>query len=74
MFKRPWVVGYLGRYGICSTHTHASFYLLSEPFFQLFLGATRGIDNITVGDDTKAAVSRGDTLMDWKDTQGTTSG
>ena len=56
---------------VCST-TRA-FYSLCEPFFQLFFGATRGINNITVGDDTKAAVSGGHTLMDWKDTEGTTS-
>ena len=57
----------------CTSTHFLNFYSLGEPFLQLFLGAARGIDNVTVGDDTKAAVARGDTLVDWEDTQGTTS-
>ena len=56
------------------THTILNFYSLGEPFLQLFLGAARGIDNVTVSDDTKAAVSRGHALVDGKDAEGTTSG
>ena len=48
--------------------------LLFEPLVEFFLRATRGIHNVTVGDDAEAGVTRGDTLMDGEDAQRTSHG